>query len=314
MFALLLVACQEDASDPGDPPSDDGGSPSDTGAEVSPPVEPPVTPPGEDPDPDVHNEIPDGYWPADPVRILYLGDSITEGYGASSSELRYVSLLEQNVEWPGWDKIDFETSFPGLGELVDVSEGGATTGELLDLQLPALDGQLSYPVAGETVVVMTIGGNDLQTALIPFSDAEVIVNRALAQFEEIVDYFLDPAKFPDGVFLYATNVYEPTDGVGRSPSCFFGIDFSEDLPQLDRFNGELAQMGRDRGFAVLDLRGHFLGHGYHAEDPTVEGHDPDDPTLWFAPDCIHPNDRGHHEVRRLVHAAVTGEVLTYELP
>jgi len=70
----------------------------------------------------------------------------------------------------------------------------------------------------------------------------------------------------------------------------------------------------ERGFAVLDLRGHFLGHGYHAEDPTVPSYDPEDPTLWFAPDCIHPNDRGHHEVRRLFHAAITGEDFTYRLP
>lgn len=322
MIAVFLLACTDPASvDPTDDaaPQDTGGDvtddlPSDTTTTDTGTIDTSDTVPSEDADPDVRNQIPPDYVPTDPVRILFLGDSITEGYGASSSEQKYTSLLQHNFGWPGFEDIDFEDDFPNLSEVVDVSEGGATAGSLLDLQLPALERELDFPVVGETIVIVTIAGNDLQTALIPFADAETIVNRTLREMEELADWFLDPAKFPDGVYLYATNVYEPTDGIGQVQGCFFGIDFSEDLPQLDRFNGELAAMGADRGFAVLDLRGHFIGHGYRSETPTVEGYDPADPTLWFAPDCIHPNDRGHHELRRLFHAAITGAEFTYQLP
>lgn len=319
MISVFLLACTDPASvDPTDDqvPSDTGGAPTDgtdTDTDTGSPSTTDSTP-SENADPDVRNEIPLNYVPTDPVRILFLGDSITEGYGASSPEHKYTSLLQHNFEWPGFDAIDFEDTFPNISEIVDVSEGGATTGSLLGQQLPALERDVDFPVAGETIVIITVAGNDLQAALIPFADAETIVNRTLGEFEEIADYFLDPAKFPDGVYLYVTNVYEPSDGVGQVQSCFFGIDYSEDLPQLDRFNNQLALMGIDREFAVLDLRGHFLGHGYRSEEPTVGGYDPADPTLWFAPDCIHPNDRGHHELRRLFHAVITGAEFTYELP
>jgi lysophospholipase L1-like esterase len=266
-------------------------------------------------DPDVSNEIPADYVPADPARVVFFGDSITDGTGASAPELQYTALLQANASaWPGFDDVTLPAAFPALTEFDDFSVGGATTDTMLHQQIPAMDAAFGGPVSGQTVVIFTIGGNDLQQALLPFNDAAQIVDDALANFEQLVDALTDPARFPDGVFLYATNVYEPTDAVGQAQECFFGLDFADDLTELDRYNAELAQMGADRGFAVLDLRGHFLGHGYHAADPSVPGYDADDASLWFAPDCIHPNDRGHHEIRRLFQAAVAGEPFTYRLP
>ena len=43
----------------------------------------------------------------------------------------------------------------------------------------------------------------------------------------------------------------------------------------------------------------ILGHGFHATSETLESYDANDATEWFDNDCIHPNDRGHHELRRL---------------
>lgn len=320
-LAAGLAACSGSGApseNPDDTPSDlDPGVTGPTGTNPTDPTNPTLPPPtgtGEV-DPDVHNEIPAGYSPVDPVRLLFLGDSITEGYGASDSAHEYTALLQQNTPaWPGFDAIDLETSYPGIVDVIDVSEGGATTSDLESRQLGELDDLLVYPVSGETIVVVTIAGNDMQEALIPLVDAATVVDRALTNLGQIADYFLDPAKFPDGVFLYMTNVYEPSDGYGQAAGCFFGIDYSADLPELDRFNDTFADLGADRGFAVLDLRGHFLGHGFYADDSSIAGHDPADPTIWFAPDCIHPNDRGHHELRRLFHAAITGQPLLYELP
>jgi hypothetical protein len=65
---------------------------------------------------------------------------------------------------------------------------------------------------------------------------------------------------------------------------------------------------------VLDLRGHFLGHGFYSEASGSAAYDADDPTQWFDRDCIHPNDRGHHELRRLVHAAITGSPFRTVIP
>ena len=89
-------------------------------------------------------------------------------------------------------------------------------------------------------------------------------------------------------------------GNGQADGCFFGLDLSIPLANLPPFNDTLADLGKEKGVAVIDLYGHFNAHGAESADP------------WFAPDCIHPNDRGHHEVRRLFHAGITGKPLMLE--
>ena len=61
------------------------------------------------------------------------------------------------------------------------------------------------------------------------------------------------------------------------------------------------------GFSALDMRGTFLGHGFYYDDPTAPYYDEADPSLWLANDCIHPNPRGHHEIRTLFWRAIAGE-------
>ena len=78
---------------------------------------------------------------------------------------------------------------------------------------------------------------------------------------------------------------------------------------MDDLNHGLKRLATDLDFAVMDLRGHFRGHGVYAEDAENLAHDEDDPTRWFIDDCIHPNDRGHHEIRRLFYSAIEGTPL-----
>lgn len=266
-------------------------------------------------DPDVATWEPEGYLPVDPVRLVYLGDSISAGYGATRASLAYTALLRKNTRWEGFADEDLETSFPGLEEVIDVSRGGATTDSLLAQQIPLLDAELGgAPAEGGTIVVFTIGGNDAQSALLPTSDPAAVIDAALANFEDIVDELTSPDRFAGPVWLYATNVYEPSDGTGQVDDCFFGISYASALPELDRFTDELFALGADRGVAIVDLRAHFRGHGFRHAETDLEAYEADDPSLWFAEDCIHPNNRGHHEIRRLFHAAITGRALRVELP
>jgi hypothetical protein len=55
----------------------------------------------------------------------------------------------------------------------------------------------------------------------------------------------------------------------------------------------------------VDALGHFHGHGNNHDDPENPYYDEEDPSGWFD-DCVHPNDRGHHEIRRLFFEAVAG--------
>jgi lysophospholipase L1-like esterase len=268
------------------------------------------------PDPDVDSYVPGGYRPTEPSRLVFLGDSITDGVGASREQLAYPALLTSNAsrQWPDHDEVAIDRSFPSVTEVIDVSVGGATTSTMIRDQLPALESQVGgFPASGETIVVYTIGGNDAQGALNPLVDADEVMAETLANMEEIIDWFLDPGRFPDGVHVYLTNVYEPTDGEGQYAGCFFGFNFGARLPVLEQFNADLRDLGEDKGVSVVDLRGHFLGHGFYHDDDATPHYDAADPTLWLEEDCIHPNDRGHHEIRRLFHAAIEAEPLALEV-
>ncbi|MFK7929131.1 MAG: SGNH/GDSL hydrolase family protein [Myxococcota bacterium] len=268
-------------------------------------------------DPDVNTYVPEGYGATDPKRIIYLGDSISAGVGASSGKLSYPELLVENdeSEWAGWGEQDLESVYGDL-EVIDVAVSGARTGGLISDQLPAVSEAVGASASGETIVVMTIGGNDMQAALLPMLRAEdkdaayeEQLRPVIDNFETIIDYFQDPARFPDGAFIYMTNVYEPTDNAGQVQQCFFGIDIGPALPYLQKANAEFRELAVAKGTASVDLYGHFQGHGHNSADAGIESHDEADPSLWLANDCIHPNDRGHHEVRRLFLTAIEGRPL-----
>ena len=268
-------------------------------------------------DPDVNTYVPEGYRPEDPQTVIFLGDSITDGVGASVGANAYTSLLVEDVSdsWTAWAEQDLETLYGEL-DVIDVSVSGARTSDLLDEQIPALSGEIGASLSGETIVVMTIGGNDMQGVLPAMllaedkdAEYEESIRPVLDNFDAIVDYFQDDARFPDGAKIYLTNVYEPTDNGGRAQGCFLSVDIGPTLPYLDRANTELRDLAIERGFAAVDLRGHFLGHGHNHDDTSLDAHDADDPSLWLAPDCIHPNDRGHHEIRRLFLTAIDGRPL-----
>ncbi len=302
LFALwgcqVTAEGDDDATTDDDSASDDDVSDDDTVPEIT-------------PDPDVHTYLPKNYRADNPTRLLVFGDSISAGNGASRDSLDYVSLLIENNEdeWPDWNDYDLQSLHPNLSEVIDVSFGGALTIDVVNDQIPDLESQLSYPAEGQTLVVITAGGNDAQMALAVPDMLDNIIESVETNLTDFVEYMQDPAKFPDGVWIYAANVYEPTDGVGQSDSCFFGFEFTDLLPGLDEANATMQGVAEDYSFAMLDLHGHFGGHGYYHDDPENALYDAEDPTLWFASDCIHPNDRGHHELRRMMYHSIDGQPL-----
>ena len=120
------------------------------------------------------------------------------------------------------------------------------------------------------------------------------------------------SSFPDGSFIYISNVYDPTDDVGQASGCFFSFDLSDIWPYFHDANEAIYNFAEDSGVAMVDLNGHFLGHGWNYDDSDLPVYHSDDPTVWFDADCLHPNDIGHHEVRRLFHAAIDGTPLPRE--
>ena len=245
--------------------------------------------------------------PKSPKTVIFLGDSITAGAGTSNDDEDYVSLLVNNTNtWPDWDGIDLATRYPGI-TLVDVSKSGAWTGTILNSQIDRLEEQITLPFEGEVLVIITVGGNDLQSVLMNPSGVEERLEKTVDNWRKIAEYFLDEQRFPDGSTLLMANVYEPTDAVGQVGNCFFGLNISSLLPSLYDANTQLRGLAVELGFSALDMRGAFLGHGFYYNDTATPYYNEDDPSLWLANSCIHPNPRGHHELRALFWQAIDGK-------
>jgi len=248
--------------------------------------------------------VPPGLTPEVATRLVILGDSISAGSGASSASNIYHALLAANDDgtYPTESDTDLESLTGGAVEIVDVSRGGATTSNLGG-QMANLGRAISLPAAGHTVVVLTIGGNDLQSAVLGGDATGALLTDAMGRIRAMVEFFQDPGNFPDGTSLYLAAVYDPSDGQAQIPTCFFGLSLPQLVAALDVWRAEYFALGTEMGFAVVDVLGGFHGHGFFNDNMMNPYYDADDPTHWFS-DCIHPNDRGHHEIRRLFYEAM----------
>ena len=295
-LTLSLLACVQDTSI-ADTAADaaDTGEDEDTGSV--------------DRDPLVGSYFPEDYAPESLARIIFVGDSITAGNGATKNGRAYTELLEENDddEWPDATWLDLAGIYESPPDVIDDSRAGATTSSLVLQQLDYVTEDLGDTVSGPTAVVVTIAGNDVQGLLWNTEDTEKTVEKIIKNLDKFYDYFEDPVRFPDGAYVYLANVYEPSDNVGQADECFYGLNLEDALASLATANAATLANAQERGVAWIDMRGHFLGHGSNGDDPENEFHNPDDPSVWFDEDCIHPNDRGHHEIRRLFWYALAGK-------
>ncbi|MCO4748412.1 MAG: SGNH/GDSL hydrolase family protein [Proteobacteria bacterium] len=260
-------------------------------------------------DPDVDNYVPESYPPASPTTAIFFGDSITAGVGAGDT-LSWSELLVQNNDttWGGYEAHDLQDAFPSITRTVNVAKGGDTTGDLLT-QAAAAEAELTFPVSGPVFIGVTIGGNDLVSVILQPSAQPQTVAAMNTNIGAFIDWTQDTSKFPDGAYVYMANVYDPSDGVGTAAACFQGFDTSSAVAALQQANDNLRTMAETRGFSVVDMHGHFAGHGLNYTMTDIDTYDATDPSLWFESDCIHPNQRGHHELRRIFFAAAVDEEL-----
>ncbi len=259
----------------------------------------------------VENYLPPTWMPAPASRLFILGDSVSAGWVASRVSLQFGSLLAANddTEWPLMVNRDLEAQAGAPLAVINAAVAGAVTEDVLVGQLPGL--AAGAPYSGHTVVVMTIGGNDM-AEFVDSNDISTIINgideetvRIAENVGRVHDWFT-VERFPDGISFVVATVFDPSDGTASG-----GVDgqVCADQPALAPFLNQVAEDARDqflavaadRGFAVADAYGHFLGHGYDFDNPSNAHHDAEDPSQWFG-DCVHPNDRGHHEMRRLMYS------------
>lgn len=239
-------------------------------------------------------------------RVVFFGDSVTVGTPPTQRTEYYRTILgERLIEEYGEIQIDNFARF------------GARTDDLLQ---PS-DEQLkrAFPDVEErtTLVIMTVGGNDLfkwvemNTDGEPLSAINAKVDEAIGYMREAIEWLRDPERFPNGVFIVFANTYEYTDGTGDVQSCNAAVSLGigetwDEAPEtLIRFNEAFMQIAVETGSDVVFMQEGFCGHGFRAGAPEAacdRGHTGEP---WFDPTCIHPTPEGHAALADMFWAVIT---------
>jgi lysophospholipase L1-like esterase len=226
---------------------------------------------------------------------IELGDSISDNGGMGPF---FYNLLFQNDDtmYPQWAGLDLKTKFN-----VQMHVHGAVAGSQskdVQGQVAALPATLPGPV----LVTITTGGNDLRAAAPQAISG--MDQQYLDQMRSSIDGYLTdltkPGRFGAGVTVYVlqANIYDPTDKTGNFSNCPLPLSlYMSNMADaiFGRWNQVISdELPKFPESVVEPLHDDFLGHGIHDTDN------------WFFGDCIHPNTKGHHQLRRLIWKALTG--------
>ncbi len=197
-----------------------------------------------------------------------LGDSISIDDYAGGRGHGGASLLYRNREedFPDWAGRDLLSQNPGWTFHL-LATDGATSGDLLDAQLPRLLRLRLRP----SLVTLTIGGNDVLSVYGDNRTARRTVQQVTATVSQTLD-ILRPQLATPGRLVLGT-VYDPSDGSGDTSRLRLP-PWPEALGLLAELNDRLRTVAAEHGAAVAEIGEHFRGHGILAGDPTQ----PDSPT------------------------------------
>ena len=250
--------------------------------------------------------------------VVVLGDSISSGTGAERRELSYASLLVKNDDerYPDDRGSDLRHLFGPNVRYINLARDGDTTYDVLARQLPKLFEILAgeaiagvggsyhtdsgFVLPGRIVLVFTAGGNDFQRGIRPNPNfTGSALSRSLVNLSSIIDAFGDKAMFPGGAQAYFGNIYDVTDGEDQLNACMRGMAFPGMSDALEVWSQQYSNLAHSQRARLVDMLGLFRGHGFNFDNPHNPFHDPGDTTLWvYDRDCIHPNNLGHHMLRR----------------
>jgi lysophospholipase L1-like esterase len=263
-------------------------------------------------------------------RVVFLGDSVTVGTPPSTEAEFYRNRLAQTLsadfglEEPDWwweavNIVDGTTYVQDSGDFSSCASWGARADDLMQDNAQVLDCFPESERHKKTLVIMTVGGNDLAKLTQGFIEGESVESLwedtvgFMGLVREAVTWFVeDPARFPNGVFVVFTNLYEFTDATGDTSSCpvaeLAGFGEAVTDPGLEEMviwsMEEFMSIAVDTGTDMLFLLENFCGHGFHYDDPASRCYRGPEAEIWFDLTCIHPNPTGHAAIADMVMAVV----------
>ena len=247
-------------------------------------------------------------WTDRKVVLLGLGDSITDGFGASEGH-GYFDMLTRNPKGDSPDMIGVTLSAVIANLKVhNLSMSYSTSVEHLSHQISKLP---VFPSDTFGIVCVTSGGNDCihDYGRTPPRDGAMYgatLDKArpwIAAFEKRLGAILDGVdkSFPGGCEIFLANIYDPTDGVGDIEHCGLPLPrWPDGLKILTEMNAVIERAAASRkNIHIVDIRSEFLGHGIHCRDRRNPYYHKDDPSYWYYENLEDPNDTGYDAIRRL---------------
>jgi lysophospholipase L1-like esterase len=245
-------------------------------------------------------------WSPRKVVLLGLGDSVTQGLGASPGK-SYFSRLVKNPpdEFADLKGVNLKSVLPNL-EATNLSISGMTSIECVDHQLPKLN-----PWPGDVfgVVALTIGGNDVvhNYGRTPPREGAMYgakpdqIGEWKKNFNQRLETIATKVRdsFPGGSHIFVADIYDPTDG--DSDVANAGLpSWPQGSTVLNSWNDVLRKFAeRHDDVTLIEMRAEFLGHGIHCVQFWHHAYRPDDPSYWYWDNLEDPNDRGYDAIRRL---------------
>jgi lysophospholipase L1-like esterase len=213
-------------------------------------------------------------------------------------------------------KTDLTAKYPNL-MYVHAAVQGAITDEYSDNKpmhgtRPLLVTQIkglanNYP--GDILVTITIGGNDLvahATEAISGGSLDAAVRAELTtHLDAELGELAMPGRLGSGkVYIILANIYDFSDGMGnfatlRCPP-YANVNAMKDSTTFAAWNADMLTAVQKVQGSIYNMHDDFQGHGFNNKVADQ---------VWYNTDCIHPNAKGHDEIRRAIYKLVTGTAL-----
>lgn len=254
-------------------------------------------------------------------RVVFLGDSITVGTPPTSDNEMYRNILADTLAarfglsqagalWKAVNLIDGTALFQEWGDFASCARWGARADDLMDDDTQVADCLPADKRNLNTLVIMTIGGNDLARLTKGFQEGKPIADlwtdtqTYMAQVRQAVAWIKEPGRFPNGVHVIYTNLYEFTDATGDTSACpaagLAGYGDAVTDPALEEMVVWSLEQYMDIAVQtqsdMLFLLESFCGHGYRRDDASGRCYRGPDAELWFDLTCTHPNPAGHRVI------------------
>lgn len=266
-------------------------------------------------------------------RVVFIGDSVTLGTPPTAAGDWYRNRLADEfvarfgLHSPDWfwqnvDLLNGTTWTTESGDFASCAKYGARTDDLLLDPHRQLESCLPEDQRDKrTLVIMTVGGNDLFALLEGLRDGEDPSalqeewEGAMSDLRDAVHWLTeDPSRFPGGLYLIFANIFDVSDATAGADiaRCEGAQLIGLDGPLYDPWVAERVRWWQEQSLALAVETGTdmvfmgeaFCGHGYNYDDRSGRCYRGAEAELWYDLTCMHPNAAGHEGIAELFLAVV----------